>query len=53
MVGPIPEGFSECYAQLKEIDLSYNQLSGGVPASLAAVQTLEQFKIEVNQASQP
>lgn len=49
LTGTIPTGFAQCFPELRELDLSYNRLSGPLPREIAAVQTLEQYKVEHNQ----
>lgn len=48
LTGSVPSGFAQCYTLLREIDLSYNWLTGEVPPEIADVESLEMFKVEVN-----
>lgn len=46
--GNIPTNFAECFPELLELDLSYNQFSGAIPPEIANIPKLKQFKVEVN-----
>jgi len=48
LTGSVPSGFAQCFPKLREIDLSYNKLSGELPAEISQVKPLEQLKFEVN-----
>lgn len=48
LTGPIPEELSTCWPLLVEIDLSYNDITGTIPAFLAKVPKLKQLKLEEN-----
>lgn len=49
--GSIPDYFHECFPDLKEIDLSYNRLSGKLPENLEKNEKLQEFKVENNALS--
>ena len=48
LTGSIPTNFAECFPDLGEIDLSYNQLTGELPKEIANNKNLLEFKVENN-----
>ena len=53
LTGSIPPNFYECFPDLKEIDLSFNNLTGVIPMEISLNKNLEEFKIEDNDVSGP
>jgi hypothetical protein len=48
LTGSIPGNFYECFPDLREIDLSFNNLTGTLPAEIALNPNLQEFKFEFN-----
>jgi hypothetical protein len=46
--GPLPGGFGACFPELREIDLSYNELTGEIPAEITGAKSLQEFKVDYN-----
>ncbi|KAF8063774.1 AP-4 complex subunit sigma [Scenedesmus sp. PABB004] len=48
LTGPIPHWLGECFPMMEELDLSYNRLTGTLPAYLADLPVLSEVKVEDN-----
>ncbi len=46
--GPLPGGFGACFPELRELDLSYNELTGEIPAEITDAKSLQEFKVDYN-----
>jgi len=46
MTGQIPSEFAQCYPDLLELDLSFNNLTGVIPPEIGNLTKLHEFKIE-------
>ncbi len=49
--GPLPGGFAACFPALRELDLSYNELTGEIPAEITEAKSLQEFKVDYNRLS--
>lgn len=49
--GALPGGFGACFPELRELDLSYNELTGAIPAEITGAKSLQEFKVDYNRLS--